>query len=42
MDKWARATVIDENAKRQEGELYRAALDFPMTCPTEEYIEKFL
>lgn len=41
MEKWARATVIDEIIKRQEEELHRTVVDFPLSCPTEEYIKKF-
>jgi len=31
MKKWARATIIDEIAKRQEEELNRTVLDFPIS-----------
>lgn len=41
MEKWDRATVVDEITIHQEEVLRRDVLDFPLICPTQEYVDKF-
>lgn len=41
MEKWDRVTVVDEITIHQEEVLRRDVLDFPLICPTQEYIDKF-
>lgn len=41
MEKWKRSAVIDAILHRQEEELQRTVLDFPLSCPTQEYIDEF-
>ena len=41
MDKWDRVTVVDEITIHQEEVLRRDVLDFPLICPTQDYVDKF-
>lgn len=41
MEKFDRATVIDEVTKHQEEVLHRSVFDFPYNCPTQEYLDEF-
>lgn len=41
MEKWDRVTVIDEITIHQEEVLRRHVFDFPLNCPTQEYLDEF-